>query len=204
MSTASSSNTCKGIQQTIDWCEGTPEIGGVRRSVYYICISDIVKAAKIKKDAKGRPISSTLEGEYVFAADCVAQRIDILPEKSRYQSDAQGEYPSQSQLDKLTLVHPSVGPEATAACCYINNAPCIFFFQDSQGRWRVVGNPDFPIKNSVAQDLGEGTTGSPATTISVESTNLIAAPYYTGKLDTVDGEIDCSTGTVTENAGTGS
>lgn len=193
------SNTCKGIQQTISWCEGTPELGGVRRSAYYICIADIVKAATLPKDSKGRPTSATLTGQFEFAADCMAQRIDILPEKSRYQSDPQGEYPSQSQLDKLTLVHPSVGPEATAACCYINNAPCIFFFQDTQGRWRVVGDKNYPIKNTVTQDQGEGVTGSPATTISVESTNLVSAPYYTGKLQTVDGELDCSSGTIAQD-----
>lgn len=194
---SSTSDICKGIQKTIDWCEGTPEIGGVSREVYYACISDIVDEAKIPVDKKGRPTSATLQGEYKFAADCVAQRIDILPEKSKFSSDPQGEYPSQSQLDKLNLYHPSIGPVATAACCYINNAPCIFWFKDSQGRWRVVGSKRFPIKNTVTQDGGEGPTGSPSTVINVESTNIVSAPYYTGKLLTVDGEIDCSTDTVT-------
>lgn len=195
MPSTPSTPSCKGIQKTIGWCIGTPEIGGVRRSAYYICISDIVQQAQIPKDAKGRPTSATLTGQYAFAADCVAQRIDIDPAKSRYQSEAQGECPGQTQLDKLTLYHPSVSPEATAACCYINNSPCIFFFQDTQGRWRVCGNLDLPIKNTVTQDGGEGVTGSPNTTISVESTNLVAFPYYTGKIETVDGEIDCSTTT---------
>lgn len=189
--------TCKGLQATIGWCEGTPEIGGLRRSVYYAMVGDIVAMPQVPVDAKKRPTSAKLTGSFVMAADCVFQRIDILPEKSRYQSDPQGEIPSQSQLDKLTLYHPSVGPEAAAACCYINNAPCIFLFQDTQGRWRVCGNKNFPIKNSVSQDGGEGVTGSPNTTISVESTNLVSFPFYEGKVDTVDGELDCSTDTFT-------
>ena len=184
--------TCKGIQDTIDWCQGTPELGGMRRSIYYVAAQDVVLAASLPRDAKHRPTSSILTGQYEFAEDVVAQRIDILPEKSRWQSDTQGEYPGQSQLDKLTLYHPSVSPEATAACCYINNSPCIFFFCDTTGRWRVCGDPDLPIKNSVTQDGGEGVTGSPNTTIAVESTNLVSFPYYTGKLKTGDGEIDCS------------
>lgn len=187
-----STSTCKGIQNTIDWCQGTPELGGVRRQVYYIAVADIVLAASLPRDAKLRPTSAILSGQYQFAEDVEAQRIDILPEKSKFSSDPQGEYPGQSQLDKLTLYHPSVSPEATAACCYINNSPCIFFFQDTAGRWRVCGNPDFPIKNTVTQDGGEGVTGSPNTTIAVEATNLVSFPYYVGKIQTVDGEINCA------------
>lgn len=193
---AANTVTCKGIQDTISWCEGSVELGGMRRSVYYAAGSDIVSMPTVQLDTKFRPTSSTATGTFVMAADCVFQRIDILPDKSRFLSDAQGEIPSQSQLNKLTLYHPSVSPEATAACCYINNAACIFVFQDTAGRWRICGNKNLPIKNSVTQDGGEGPTGSPNTTISVEATDYVAFPYFNGKIDTVDGELDCSSGTI--------
>ncbi len=181
--------TCMGIQKSLDWCEGTPEPAGMRRRAYYISIGDVVKMPELPVDDNGRPTSSTLAGSFALAADATWKGIDFLPGKSQFQSDPQGEYPSQSQLDKLTLVHPGVGPEATAAAAYINNTRCLFLFQDMKGRWRLVGNPDFDMKNTVSQDLGQGSTGTTSTTISVEHGNLVPAPFYTGTILTEDGEI---------------
>lgn len=184
-----------GLQQSIGWCEGTPEPAGIRRRAYYIAMSDAVDEPKIPVDENGRPISSILDGNFTLAADKTWKYIDFLPEKSQFQSDPQGDYPNQTQLDKLTLVHPAVGPEATNACAYINNTRCFFLFQDRKGRWRLVGNKDYESKNTVAQDLGQGVTGSTSTTISVEASNLVSAPFFNGTIVTEDGEI-----TITDDA----
>lgn len=180
---------CMGIQQSLNWCEGTPEPAGIRRRAYYISIGDVVKMPELPVDDNGRPTSATLAGSFALAADASWKGIDILPGKSTFLSDANGEYPSQSQLDKLTLVHPGVGPEATAAAAYINNTRCLFLFQDMKGRWRLAGNPDYEMKNTVSQDLGQGSTGTTSTTISVEHGNQVPAPFYTGTILTEDGEI---------------
>lgn len=184
-----SKKNCMGLQQSIGWCEGTPEPAGIRRRAYYIAMSDAVDEPKIPVDENGRPISSILDGDFTLAADKTWKYIDFLPEKSQFQSDPQGDYPNQTQLDKLTLVHPAVGPEATNACAYINNTRCYFLFQDRKGRWRLVGNKDYESKNTVAQDLGQGVTGSTSTTISVEASNLVSAPFFNGTIVTEDGEI---------------
>lgn len=184
-----------GLQQSIGWCEGTPEPAGIRRRAYYIAMSDAIDEPKIPVDENGRPISSILDGNFTLAADKTWKYIDFLPEKSQFQSDPQGDYPNQTQLDKLTLVHPAVGPEATNACAYINNTRCFFLFQDRKGRWRLVGNKDYESKNTVAQDLGQGVTGSTSTTISVEASNLVSAPFFNGTIVTEDGEI-----TITDDA----
>lgn len=190
-----SKKNCMGLQQSIGWCEGTPEPAGIRRRAYYIAMSDAVDEPKIPVDENGRPISSILDGDFTLAADKTWKYIDFLPEKSQFQSDPQGDYPNQTQLDKLTLVHPAVGPEATNACAYINNTRCYFLFQDRKGRWRLVGNKDYESKNTVAQDLGQGVTGSTSTTISVEASNLVSAPFFNGTIVTEDGEI-----TITDDA----
>lgn len=185
---------CMSLQESIGWCEGTPEPAGIRRRVYYISQGDCVKHPTVPVDEIGRPTSSTLTGEFTLAADKTFKYLEFLPEKSQYQSDPQGEYPNQTQLDKLTLVIPGVGPEETNACVYINNTRCFFLFQDKKGRWRLVGNPDFESKNTVAQDLGQGATGSTSTTIAVEATNIVAAPFFNGTILTEDGEINIADG----------
>lgn len=179
-----------GLQESIGWCEGTPEPAGIRRRSYYISMADCLDHPKIPVDEDGRPTSSILTGQFVLAADKTFKYIDFLPEKSQFQSDPQGDYPNQTQLDKLTMVHPGVDPEATNACVYINNTRCFFLFQDKKGRWRLVGNPDFESKNTVAQDLGQGVTGSTSTTIAVEASNLVSAPFFNGVILTEEGEIN--------------
>ncbi len=185
---------CFGIQESLGWCEGTPEPAGIRRRAYYASMADFVLHPKIPVDEDGRPTSSVLEGEFVPKKDKVFKYIDFLPDKSQFKSDPQGEYPSQTQLDNLTLLHPGVGPEATNACVYINNTRCFCIFQDMKGRWRVIGNPDYPSKNTVAQDLGQGVTGSTSTTIVFEASNLVSAPFYNGPIPTEDGIINLEDG----------
>ena len=108
-----SKKKCMGLQESIGWCEGTPEPAGIRRCAYYISMADCLNHPKIPVDEDGRPTSSVLTGQFVLAADRTFKYIHFLPEKSQFQSDPQGDYPNQTQLDKLTMVHPGVGPEAT-------------------------------------------------------------------------------------------
>lgn len=186
-----SKDACSIAQQSLDWCEGTPEPAGIRRTAYYTAFSNLVKYPRLPFDDRGRPTSSILKGEFVMKGDAVFHKIVFLPEKSTFTSEAQGEYPSQSQLDKLTLLHPGVGPEAVTAQVSINNTKNVFLFQDKKGRWRMVGHPDYDdMKNSVAQDLGQGSAGTTSTTISVEAPNLVSAPFFSGTITTDEGEID--------------
>ena len=127
-------------------------------------------------------------------ADATWKYIDILPDKSQLTSEAQGELPSQTQLNKLVAVHSGVGKEASAAAAYINNTDNVFVVEDMKGNYRVLGNDKWTTKATVAQDLGQGATGTTSTTINVEATDEVPAPFYVGKLDTEDGEIDCATG----------
>ena len=59
------------------------------------------------------------------------------------------------------------------------------------------GNDKWNTKSTVAQDLGQGATGTTSTTINIEATDEVPAPFYVGTLETEDGDIDCSaSGTV--------
>lgn len=189
---AATNNTCTALQRSLAWCQGTPELPGVKRRIYYIAKSEIVTWPTLPRDTYGRPISAALTGSFVLKADTKWKFIDILPDKSQLTSDAQGELPSQTQLNKLTAVHPGVGEDATAAAAYINNTDSVFLVEDMKGNWRVVGCDKWLSKATVAQDLGQGPTGTTSTTISVEATDEVPAPFYKGTIETEAGDIDCS------------
>lgn len=183
---------CTSIQQSLAWCQGTPELPGVRRRIYYISKQFIVAFPQLPRDENGRATSAILKGSYTLAADATWKYIDILPDKSQLTSEAQGELPSQTQLNKLVAVHPGVDQEASAAAAYINNTDNVFIVEDMKGNFRVLGNDKWQTKGTVAQDLGQGATGNTSTTINVEVTDEVPAPFYVGTLETEDGEIDCS------------
>ena len=187
---------CTSIQKSLGWCQGTPELPGVRRRIYYLAKSEIVKFPDLPRDDLGRAQSAVLVGSYELAADAKWKYIDILPDKSQLTSEAQGELPSQTQLNKLTAVHPGVGAEASAAAAYINNTDNVFIVEDMKGNYRVLGNEKWNTKSTVAQDLGQGATGTTSTTINVEATDEVPAPFYVGTIETEDGTINCAEGKI--------
>lgn len=186
------SNNCNNIQQSLEWCMGTPELPGIKRRVYYIAKSKVVKWPVFHRDEKGRVTSPILQGDFGLMADVRWLFIDILPDKSQLTSEAQGEVPSQTQLNKATLVHPGVGPEASAAAAYLNNSDNVFVVEDMKGFFRVLGSQRWMTKTTVAQDNGQGPTGTTSTTIAIEATDEIPSPFYMGCLETEEGTVDCA------------
>ena len=94
-----------------------------------------------------------------------------------------------TQLNKLVAVHPGVGVEASGLSAYVNNCDCVYLVETVRNKFRVVGSEKWQVKSTVAQDLGQGATGTTSTTLNVEATDECPAPFYQGKIDTEDGVI---------------
>ena len=180
---------CSPLQRSLYWCQGTPELPGIKRRLYYISKDQIVAWPNLTRDQNGRLLSSIYLGSFELAADATWKYIDILPDKSQLTSEAQGEYPSMTQLNKLTAVHPGVGENASALAAYVNNCDCVYLVETVRGKYRVVGSEKWQVKSTVAQDLGQGATGTTSTTLNVEATDECPAPFYEGRIETEDGII---------------
>lgn len=180
---------CTSIQKSLSWCQGTPEYPGIKRRIYYIAKSAIAKWPKLPTDSLGRPTAAVYEGNFTLLADFKWHHIDVLPDKCQVTSEAQGELPSQTQLNKLTAVHPGVGEEASAAAAYINNTDNVFLVEDMKGKYRVIGSERWDTKSTVAQDLGQGATGTASTTINAEASDVVPAPFYAGTIELEDGTV---------------
>ena len=182
------SKDCSNIQKSLKWCEGTPSLPGIRRRLYYIAKSLILAWPKLPVDERGRVTGVKYVGDFTLEADAKWHCIDVLPASSQLTSEAQGELPSQTQLNKLTAFHPGVGEEATAASAYLNNSDNVFLVETMAGDFRVVGSDLYTGKTTVAQDLGQGPTGTAGTTISAEASDVVASPFYAGKIEAEDGD----------------
>ena len=183
-------NSCfTPLQRSLGWCQGMPVMPGIRRRLYYTSKQNIVQWPNYSTDNGGRYSFATVTGNFTLKADTYWYYIDILAEKSTLTSDPQGEAPSQTQLNKLTAVHPGVGPEASAVACYLNNSDNVFLVQDMSGYWRIVGSRFYETKTTVTQDNGQGATGTASTTINVEATDVCPSPFYQGSIATEDGTV---------------
>lgn len=180
---------CDILQKSLKWCQGTPVYPGVRARAYYISKSDIVKWPTLEKGAAGNYTSAKYTGNFVLAGEKKWLAIDPDVKTSQLTSEAQGEAPSQTQLNKLSLVHQGVGSDASESALFLNNCDCVFLVAGMDGKFRAVGSELWPVKASVAQDTGQGATGTASTTISVEATDVCPAPFYSGKIETEDGDI---------------
>ena len=183
---------CSSFQRSLAWCQGKPELPGVKRRIYYISKYNILGWPTLSHDSNGRLQTAQYTGSFTLRADTSWKYIDIIPDKSQLTSEAQGEYPSQTQLNKLTAVYAGVDAEASAAAAYLNNNDNVFIVQDMRGKYRVVGCEKWQTKTTVAQDLGQGATGTASTTINVEATDECPAPFYVGNIVTEEGAINAS------------
>lgn len=183
-------NTCDSLQKSIAWCEGTPVLPGIRKRLYYIAKSLIAAWPTLTKNTKGQVTTATYSGSFTLASSAKWSYIDILPEKSTHTSDTQGEAPSVTQLNKLSVVCPGTGADETVLASVFNNSDMVFIDQAADGSYRVTGSEMYPTKATVAQDLGQGPTGTASTTINVEATDVVPAPFYTGEIVTEDGTIN--------------
>ena len=183
-------NTCDSFQKSLAWCEGTPVLPSIRKRLYYINKKLIVAWPTLTKNTMGQVTSAKYTGNFTLAEGAKWQYIDILPDKSTHTSEPQGEYPSQTQLNKLQVVHPGTGEDATVIASAMNNANNVFICETADGKYRVTGSEMYDIKCTVNQDLGQGPTGTASTTINVEATDVIPAPFYEGEIETADGTIN--------------
>ena len=183
-------NTCDSLQKSVAWCEGTPVLPGIRKRLYYINKKLVLAWPTLTKNSIGQVTTAKYTGNFTLAENATWSYIDILPDKSPVTSEAQGEYPSQTQLNKLTAVHPGTEEDATVLAAVMNNSNNVFIVQTANGKYRVVGSEMYDIKATVGQELGQGATGTAGTTINVEATDVVPAPFYEGEIVTADGTIN--------------
>lgn len=176
--------------KSVGWCEGTPVLPGIRKRLFYINKKFILAWPTLTKNSIGQVTDPTYKGNFTLAEGAKWQYVDIIADKSAHTSEPQGEYPSMTQLNKLTAVHPGTGEDASLLASVMNNSNNVFICETADGKYRVTGCEMYDIKCTVNQDLGQGATGTASTTINVEATDIIPAPFYNGEIVTEDGTIN--------------
>lgn len=190
-------NTCPtGLDpNSLDWCDGQTNTPGIRSKIYVTSKQNIVKWPTLANpETETDPVKlATYQGNFTLAAGKYWEKIDLLSDKSPITSETQGDKPSVTTLNKATFFHPGATEKATAYARKANNADYVYLIQTRAGDWRLIGNESYQTKTKVSQKLGDTATSEMGTTIEVEVTDIMPAPFYTGEILTEDGILNAST-----------
>ncbi|TFU93961.1 hypothetical protein E4T81_05040 [Barnesiella sp. WM24] len=196
--------SAKSLYESLRFCPGENTLPGLRPEAYAIPKSQILKFPKRKTPADaGASLGSlvTYDGDFTLAADAKFFAVDIVTTASNLKAESQGEYPSSSFLVSVTLKYAGVDEEATGFCMMANTDDLVYVVRQKNGKYRVIGNDFERTTTKPSQDSGMAVTDASGTNLEVSVTDKSPAPFYTGKLVTEDGVIDCSTGLIEEAAG---
>jgi hypothetical protein len=183
---------CSGLSpQSLEWCEGKINLPGIRTDVYFIPKRDIVKWPTLPESfTTNMGEMASYDGNFELAINLKWQKMSVIVDKSPVTSESQGAKPSKTTLVKATFLHPGTEEEATAFCRIANNDDFVYIIRTKRGKFRVIGNEMYPTETNPSQNLGGAATDEMGTTLEVSVTDLMPAPFYSGLLETVDGNLN--------------
>jgi hypothetical protein len=159
--------------------------------VYFIPKRDIVEFPTLPATFTTNMADlATYSGDFTLAATKKWQKLQVLVDKSPVTSESQGAKPSKTTLVKATFVHPGTEEDATAFCRLANNDDYVYIVQTKPGKYRVIGNDMYQTETNPSQTLGGAATDEMGTTLEVSVTDVSPAPFYTGVIETEDGDIN--------------
>lgn len=187
---------CQTLFKSMGWCQGRTVKPGIRRHLYGVTNDQILKFPEIQRDELGRVKSSLLKGNFSLVEGAVWAVFDHLPNKAEFKSETQGEYPSQSYKVTCKFVYPGVDQAAADATVAFLNASGVFLVEDMDGNFRMIGSEDYDVVITSSRDNGQGPTGTAGTTITIEASMDVDAPFYIGVIETEDGTVQAAAPTV--------
>ncbi|MDR2085880.1 MAG: hypothetical protein LBP72_01775 [Dysgonamonadaceae bacterium] len=183
---------CTGLSpQSLEWCDGKINLPGIRTEVYTIPKRDIVSWPTLPETyVTTMGELATYTGSFVLALNKKWQKLNVLVDKSPVTAESQGTKPSKSTLVKATFVHPGTEEDATAFCRLANNDDYVYIVKTKPGKYRVIGNDMYQTETNPSQNLGGAATDEMGTTLEVSVTDMMPAPFYTGLIEAVSGNIN--------------
>lgn len=195
-----SPNPCKpgAPFESLRFCQGTKVLPGIRQYVYAVAKRDIVKwptLPDVSTEAQTLDKLATYATDFTLGSDKKWIRIDLAVNKGNIECEVQGDHPSRTFVNKLTVSYPGTSAQAAGFCRLAADEELVFLVPQRDGKFRVLGSEAFFVDVKPKMSTGEGLSTAGGTELSIEATDICPAPYYTGKIATADdGTIDAATG----------
>ena len=192
-------NPCatNALYESLVHCKGTTVLPGLRPHIFYIAKSDIVTFPTPPNTVTSEGTMgalATISENFVLKSDAKWKKIDIVASASNVNSESQGEAPSKTFNNTGAFRYPGNNAAAAAFCRQANADDIVYLWPQRDGQYRVLGNPMFETNTTPAQESGSAETDASGTTINVAVTDIMPSPFYTGKIETEDGDISGADG----------
>lgn len=175
----------------LDWTPGNVSIPGIYLLAYAIPKTDISVWPTLNPDPTSATEATTLVGDFTLKDGKTWKVINHIDKKASVVCEPQGEERSQTFLNKGTLVTALTTEEATAFAMKSNNDDLIYLVREkNSGKHRLLGNEMFSTLTKAKLDLGGEPTSERGTTLEIEVTDGIPAPFYIGAIITADGDVN--------------
>lgn len=187
------------IYDSLEHCLGETVLPGLRQQAWGIPKSQILGWPTLPDphdEAATMGSIATYKGDFTLAADAKFFSIDILDTASNIKSESQGNVPSKTFLNTLTLKYAGNNAEAAGFCRLANSDDLLYIIQQRDGKFRILGNEKFRTDTKTSQDSGMEVTDASGTQFEITVTDIAPAPFYEGKFKTAEGVMDCATGTL--------
>jgi hypothetical protein len=180
--------------ENLEWSDGQVSIPGIYRDLYYIPKGDIDSWPSLPASPANYTEEVTYEGDFDLADGKTWKKINCIDIKSPVTSEPQGEIRSQTFLNKLTVMTALNDEKATAFAKLANNTDLVYLVREkNSGKWRLIGNEMFQTNTKPKVAIGGAPTDEKGTTLEIEVTDPIPAPFYDGAIVTDDGDINPAT-----------
>lgn len=194
-----------GIYESLRFCQGNTVLPGIRQHVYCIPKRKITKWPTLPDVGAAAADMSKLasySGDFTLEADAKWLRIDLALNKGNIEYETQGEKPSRTFLNKLTVSHPGNSEAALGFARQAVADDLVFAVPQRDGKYRILGSEMFETDIKPKGATGEGVTGEISSDLEIEATDVCPSPFYPGKLETADdGDISGATGKPVTNGG---
>lgn len=182
------------LYQSLRFCQGTTILPGIRNRCYAVAKRDIVKWPILADEAASDMAElAKYKGDFQLATGKKWVRIDLVANKGQITYEVQGEKPSRTFLNKVTLTHPEGSAAALGFARQAAADDLVYLVPQRNGKFRVMGSEAFETDTKPTGDTGEGITGESSAALEIEATDVCPAPYYEGVIETDeedDGDIN--------------
>lgn len=192
-------DTCTGIglYNSLGFCKGKSVLPGIRNHVLGIRKGDILVWPKLPTIvATTQSEIATYTGNFTLAADKKWLKIDLSLNKGQIEYETQGEKPSCTFLNKITLSHPEPSANALGFARQAVSDDMVYLVPQRDGQYRVVGSEFFETVTKPKGSTGEGISGTASADLEIEATDVCPAPYYPGNIVTEEGTISGKDGSI--------
>ena len=189
------------IYADLEKCPGQKKLPGIRDWVFTTSKRDILSYPAVSEAPADLKEAAQAKGDFVLAADKYFYKIGIVKNNGKIEVENQGTDGAKTFLNKVTMAIPGTEEEATGLINQMNNDEMVFLVPQRNGKYRIIGNEDFDAELSLKQDTGASPTDANTTTVEASATDYCAAPFYTGKIHTTEGDIEGATGKIVASTG---